>query len=93
MWATWRPASEVYFIHLAIEDELSDVEVVFSSSYLCKIVVGLVIEKDMDNADFVSILNLLPGRCFEVMVTMGPWNNPFNHFELLLVKLFVSSGN
>ncbi|CAL1400613.1 unnamed protein product [Linum trigynum] len=83
---SWCAASRVHLIHLVIEDDYLDVEVVFPSANLCKILSDVVSDEDMANADFVTLVNLLGGNSYEFMVTLGPWNH--GYFELLLVKLF-----
>ncbi|CAI0402552.1 unnamed protein product, partial [Linum tenue] len=85
---SWCAECRVHLIHLTIEDDYLDIEVVFPSRNLRKIVSDVVSDKDMANADFVTLINLIGGNSYEFMVTLGPWNNVSSYFELLLVKLF-----
>ncbi|CAI0380410.1 unnamed protein product [Linum tenue] len=90
---SWSAECRVHLIHLTIEDDYLDLEVVFPSTNLRKIVSDVVSDKDMANADFVTLINLLGGNSYEFMIALGPWNNVSSYFELLLVKLFFPPGN
>ncbi|CAL1360744.1 unnamed protein product [Linum trigynum] len=89
----WSPASRIHFVHLTIEDDFIGVEIVFPSSHLRRIVASVFKTADVANADYMSLLDMLGGQTFEVMVTVSPRNNAFAYFELVLVKLFLPLEN
>ncbi|CAL1400496.1 unnamed protein product [Linum trigynum] len=86
---SWSPASRIHFVHLTIEDEFIGVDIVFPSSQLRMIVESVFSHADVVNADYMALLNMLGEQTFEVMVTVGPWNDAFGYCELVLVKLFL----
>ncbi|CAI0547101.1 unnamed protein product [Linum tenue] len=85
---SWHADSNIYLLHLTIEDFITDLEVVFPSAYLRRVMSAVVGPDEMEDVEYIPLLNRIGESPYRVLVTFGPWNNVENRLDLFLVKLF-----
>ncbi|CAL1409490.1 unnamed protein product [Linum trigynum] len=75
-------------VHFTINDVTEDLEVVFPSVNLRRIVRDVVAETDIDwDTNFIAILNSIHATFYQFVIEVGSWNRMACHCDLVLLKM------
>ncbi|CAL1404304.1 unnamed protein product [Linum trigynum] len=79
----------VSVVHFTINDVTEELEVVFPSVNLRRIVGDVVAETNIDwDTNIIAILNCIDLKYYQFVIEVGAWNCMVRHCDLVLLKMF-----